>query len=278
MGGSRTERFGIAARLDRQMLRRRAGQASFARGEQYFVDGHVRALVERRGVVSAAVEGTQSYVVKLWMEGDELACSCDCPLGRDDVFCKHCVAVALAVLAGRTEPGEPRAPKVTLDDVRSQLAGEDKETLIELLLDRALEDETLRERLLFRAAKHRGKRLDVGALKVAIGRAIVPRDFVEWDRVAEHARAVDDAIATIEDALREGHAQPARELAEHALECLEERSAASMTPVDTWANRSSAFKRCIMPRARRCNRSRRSSREVCSSGSSRANKKSFIRP
>lgn len=70
----------------------------------------------------ATVRGTRDYRVTLWVEDGDLASSCTCPVGGDGLFCKHCVAVALAYRAGcRSTVETPRAsnkPTVTMDDVR----------------------------------------------------------------------------------------------------------------------------------------------------------------
>ncbi len=72
-----------------------AGERYFERGEGYHRGGHVYSLVEYDGVIVAKVAGTDEYRVRLWAE-DGLAYTCDCPLGVDGAFCKHCVAAGLA--------------------------------------------------------------------------------------------------------------------------------------------------------------------------------------
>ena len=77
-------------------IRQLAGERFFARGEKYFDEGRVHGLTEYRGQVAAKVAGTEDYRVKLWAERGRLGYSCSCPVGDDEEFCKHCVAVALA--------------------------------------------------------------------------------------------------------------------------------------------------------------------------------------
>ncbi|HJX15621.1 MAG TPA: hypothetical protein VJ386_07785, partial [Candidatus Deferrimicrobiaceae bacterium] len=72
--------------LDRRSLRRMAGARSFERGEEYFADGQVGALVEHQGTIAAKVQGTRPYRVKLWAENGELGFSCTCPVGADGAF------------------------------------------------------------------------------------------------------------------------------------------------------------------------------------------------
>src|SRR4030067_2786779 len=87
--------------LDRLSLRSMAGARSLERGEEYFADGQVGALVEHQGTIAAKVQGTRSYRVKLWAENGELRFSCTCPVGADGAFCKHCVAPAPDSIRGR---------------------------------------------------------------------------------------------------------------------------------------------------------------------------------
>src|SRR4030067_63530 len=86
--------------LDRRALRRMAGARSFERGEEYFTDGQVGALVEHQGTIAAKGQGTRPYRVKLWVENGEMGFSCTCPVGADGAFCKHCVAVGLTWIDG----------------------------------------------------------------------------------------------------------------------------------------------------------------------------------
>jgi hypothetical protein len=91
-----------------------AGARVHGRGAQYLEDGRVvhEACGDER--VRAIVKGTVPYVVELWVEGGGPAWSCTCPAAEDGAFCKHCVAVALALAP---EPGErPRLRVVTNDD------------------------------------------------------------------------------------------------------------------------------------------------------------------
>jgi uncharacterized Zn finger protein len=211
-------------RLDRQALRRLAGPRSFERGEAYFADGRVLSLGEHRGAVVAKVRGAETYSAKLWVDGKKLDYSCDCPRGDDGEFCKHCVAVGLAVIAGTVKPSAPRRrkPKVTLDDVRDHLSSEQKSVLVDLLMERAVWDDALRDQLFLKAAKKRGKgAVDLEAIKEALDRAIDPGDYLNWGEVRDYSNGVDEAVNTIEEVLDDGHAAEAIDLAEHALRSTE---------------------------------------------------------
>lgn len=83
-----------------------AGPRSYARGVGYHDDGRVELESQTDGRVEALVRGTMPYRVALWVKGRTVDWSCSCPMGEDGEFCKHCVAVALALQQGddRKEP------------------------------------------------------------------------------------------------------------------------------------------------------------------------------
>ncbi|MBI2218961.1 MAG: SWIM zinc finger family protein [Candidatus Rokubacteria bacterium] len=212
--------------LDRRSLRRLAGAASFERGEDYFAGGEVRALAEHEGTITAKVRGTREYRVKLWAEDGELDYSCTCPVGTDGAFCKHCVAVGLAWLEHERAPAEgskkAARPAVTMDDVRAFLAGQDKNALVDLLMEQALDDERLRQRLLMKAAKKSPKGLDLATYREAIDNAVDIGEFVDYRSAHDYAQGIEEAIDSIEELLTEGHAAEVIELAEHALAAVED--------------------------------------------------------
>ena len=82
-------------------LRKYAGATYYSRGEGYFKDGCVGKLEIGDDYVSAAVHGSHRYRVKLSNRNGTLHGSCNCPLGQDQEFCKHQVALGLTYLASR---------------------------------------------------------------------------------------------------------------------------------------------------------------------------------
>jgi uncharacterized Zn finger protein len=146
----------FAAFLERSTLRRIAGARSFERGEDYFLNGQVKALAEHEGTITAKVQGTRPYRIELWIEEDDLEYSCTCPMGADGEFCKHCVAVGLSwtenIEQKNLKKGK-QAPGVTIEDVRTYLLGQDKNALVEMLVNRSMEDDRLRQSLFIKAAK-----------------------------------------------------------------------------------------------------------------------------
>lgn len=140
--------------LSRQDLRELAGERYYERGVGYFEEERVRALVVYGEALAATVEGTEDYRVVLRAGGAALEHSCTCPLGEDDAFCKHCVAVGLTWIdkaGGKAARRKARRAVTTLDDVRVFLERQDRDGLVELLLGAALDNERLCERLLTEA-------------------------------------------------------------------------------------------------------------------------------
>jgi hypothetical protein len=147
-----------------QVVEGLAGARVHERGVQYFEDGRVVHEADGGERVRAIVKGTVPYVVELWVEGGGPAWSCTCPAAEEGAFCKHCVAVALALAP---EPGErPRLRVVRNDsggeggdtggrhrrpDLETFVAGLSRERLVEIVLGQALMDRRLYKRLMAEA-------------------------------------------------------------------------------------------------------------------------------
>ena len=209
--------------LTRDALRQLAGARSFERGEDYFATGQVISLVEYAGKLTATVQGTEDYRVKLSIRDGALDYDCTCPMGADGAFCKHCVAVGLAWLtdAHGTSPTlkaeTDDTPVVTLDDARAWLVQQDKTKLVEMLLDQATLDTHLRERLLLEAAKAAGQGASVATIRKAMDRATRTGGFVDYRAAHDFSIGIDQVVDSIADLLKAGHAAEVIGLIEHAL-------------------------------------------------------------
>ena len=100
---------------------------------------------KRRPAASVAlVRGNRDYTVLLTSYEGALDYSCDCPIGSDGAFCKHCVAAALAWLNRDAAPARPsvrrKAREVTLADAARILQLEDTNTLAKIMIDWAKDD------------------------------------------------------------------------------------------------------------------------------------------
>ncbi len=214
---SRPEKSVLEGVLTSDTLFELAGDQYFERGEDYHDRGLVRALVEHEGTVAAKVLGTYEYRVRLGADGDELLHSCDCPLGMDGEICKHCVAVGLAWLAGDVPKDAPGGP-VTMEDARKYLEEQDKNILVRIIMEQAMVDERLRERILLRASRMGG--LDLASFRRAIDDAV---DFDDdyYGSLRDYAERIENVVASIAELLEEGFAAEVVELSEYALAAVE---------------------------------------------------------
>jgi uncharacterized Zn finger protein len=133
-----------------------------------------------------------------------------------------------------TKPANNSAPPtVTLADVEAYLARQNKAHLLELLMEQVKEDDRLRERLLFKAARTAAKGLDLAVYRQAIFSAVAPDEYVSYREMWDYTSGIDEAVASVEDLLAEGYAAEVIELAEYALKEVEE----AMHSVDDSAGR-----------------------------------------
>jgi uncharacterized Zn finger protein len=214
--------------LNDDVLRRLAGDQSYGRGVDYHLHGRVELLGGNNGSLLAAVRGSRDYTVRLAAEAGALDFSCDCPIGEQGGFCKHCVAAALAWLSqsGTAETDDrPKAAETTLAGARRLLLSQDKETLVETILEWAKTDNQLRERLILHAARHTGPESAVLAVHKALTKAVQARGFIRAREMASYARAVNRAIDAIEQLLRDGQAPGVARLCEAAAALIMHRSA-----------------------------------------------------
>lgn len=133
MGYSHADERGPLVRENGLMLPRielLADEGSLDRGRDYFRRGRVlRVTTQPDGSVEGVVEGKHFYRVRLLARSWE----CDCPMGVSGVFCKHCVAVALAAAAEAAgtslvdDSGRPRSAQVPA--AAAGLADAKKQTL-----------------------------------------------------------------------------------------------------------------------------------------------------
>lgn len=136
-------------------LKALAGARSFERGLGYL--DAVSGLDVGEGSVTAVVHGTDVYEVELTLDGgDGISGWCDCPYGQEGNFCKHCVAVGLAVLRrAKTIPQQRAAARARSSGLEAWLSGLSREQLLVLVREQVAEDRELRRRLELRAAAAR---------------------------------------------------------------------------------------------------------------------------
>ena len=77
---------------------------AYPRGEVYFDEGRVQALVVTAGAVDGTVIGSAAYRARIELAAGALRSACTCPVGGG---CKHVVALGLAYLADRGVSAAP---------------------------------------------------------------------------------------------------------------------------------------------------------------------------
>lgn len=210
----------ISNALNKDTLRRMAGQITFERGEHYFARGKVASLLEYQGMIIAKVSGNNSYQVKLRIEDSKIQFSCTCPMGQEGVFCKHNVAVGLACLDRKTS-GLVEEPTITMNHVGRWLESQNKEVLVKIIVEQALNDERLLRQLFLKVTKNRSDGVDVAAYKKAIEEAVYINDFISYREAYDYASGIDDVIDSIEELLEDNHAVEVVELVDYTLNAVE---------------------------------------------------------
>ncbi len=215
----------LTALLSTTSLRELAGDVCFARGEEYFQEGRVHKLEATSEALKARVRGTRDYRVRFWSEENRLRSACSCPASEDGSVCKHAVAVALTWLANQGQSGSSRKrrrPSLSKDDVRKHMWAMEKEELVDLLMERAEWDDKLSRQLFLLAAKQQSLGPDLHTYRRSIDQAVMTDGFVEYGRMYDYVRGIDEVVDQVAALLADGHAEAVIELAEHALAAVEE--------------------------------------------------------
>ena len=196
-----------------------AGQRSFERGRDYALDGRVHKLTATGEQVDAKVRGSTSYQVRLWADDGEAAWACTCPVGREERFCKHAVAVGLVAI-GSVEPEHGgRADEVDLADYLADL---DHQALVDLLLERAAADGLFDARLRAAAASKRGGRPDLTSYRQALVAAFETDGYVDYREAYDFTTGIRSVLDELQLLLDDGHADDVMALSEYAADLAED--------------------------------------------------------
>jgi uncharacterized Zn finger protein len=230
----------LAKSLTGPNLLRLAGDLYYQRGVDYFRRGLVKSLEIWENTIQAVVHGSEDYEVEIAAGPRGLDFSCSCPLGQDELFCKHLVATGLAWLAAQAAPppaeagGKTRAsvrpglPSITAGQIAETLRAEDHAALVELVLEWARDDAALRAKLVQHTALAMGPEAAAREVKRALEKAIGVRGYVSYQEVDGYAGRVHAAIDSLARLLAAGNAVAAIELSQTALRWL----AAAIESVD----------------------------------------------
>jgi uncharacterized Zn finger protein len=187
---------------------------SYERGVDYFQAGAVDDLIYSQGWAIAQVIGSDTYQVRLRVDGMTPEWQCDCPVGEDGLFCKHCVAVGLVWL-DRIEKGEVETDSA--ETLRSYLEQQDKNALIAWLIDAAENHPELRQRLMAENTTA-APQLDIKQVKQQIRQALSVRGFVDYRGMRRFVTRVRPVVSMLEGMVEQGRSTEALQLLQYALE------------------------------------------------------------
>lgn len=223
--------------LTRGTLKLLAGGGAFHRGEEYFNEGFVESLAVDQERASAIVQGTRAYRCNLRAKGEGVQGDCTCPAYEDAGFCKHLVAVGLAVMEPEPKADEPdirerirprkrdaKSVDSSIEKIRAHLSELSHERLVEMLIDRAINDAPFLRSLRVGVLERKPSGIEgktsaevISALKDAIDQATQVENGDEWPDEYETARELEALIERTEALLKAGHAAGVVELAEYFL-------------------------------------------------------------
>ncbi len=224
---------------DGPLLRELAGARVFGRGQTYAQGGAVQALSVSWDAddlrAQATVSGTQDYAVDWRIDRDgAVDANCDCPHAQDGCFCKHQVALGLALhalLAGaELAPDDAAKKKIAAAAKRAQTQTANRQALRDFLRRQSAPD--LAERMWQWAERDRALMAEVRswaamdaaaagggaaeALKPVINQLLGYRDFIDYDEAGGYARRAQSVVTLLSQTTKRDPVQ-ARGLCEHAL-------------------------------------------------------------
>lgn len=196
-----------------------AGPKSFERGLEY-VEA-VEELEFEGAEINAIVTGTYEYDVTIWRERGTLAGQCSCPWSQEGNFCKHCVAVGLAVLTasatderGTGTAGLTPVGRADLEAWIDALSAEDLRTELRALIRG---DRGLRRRFELRAAQASQDVDQVRKLaRQVLGRGGL-REPLEYEDAFDYARNVREVAEAVSALIDEGNAADALDIVREAM-------------------------------------------------------------
>lgn len=217
--------------FSRRSVEAMADRLSFERGLLYAANGRVGKRTVTASSVKAKVRGSSSYQVRLSLDDDdEPAYDCSCPVGQEGRFCKHSVAVALVVTDAVADPHHAAEAVI---DVRAYLGGLDHQALIDLLMERAADDDIFDARLRMDAARATAGPPQLGVLRHAIDEAFMVHDYVGYREMYAYASNINTVLDSLQDVLEDGNAEAVVALSEHAIDRAED-AVGSVDDSDGW--------------------------------------------
>ncbi|WP_375502145.1 SWIM zinc finger domain-containing protein [uncultured Jatrophihabitans sp.] len=189
---------------------------------QYAIVGRVSKVSTTSEGATATVQGSADYQVELWCDDDEAGYVCSCPMGGEDRFCKHAVAVALVATDAVVADEAPSADPSKEVDLATYLRGLDHDALVDLLEERAAADDLFEGRLRMAAARTTVGTPSLAAFRHALAAAFETDGFISYREAYDYTSGIDSVLDSLGQLLEDGHADAVVQLAEHAAELAEE--------------------------------------------------------
>lgn len=178
-----------------------AGDRSYARGEDYV--RYVRGLRITAQKANASVQAKRVYAVELDWSGPQPDGFCTCPHAGDGHFCKHLVAVGLAVIDSGAVADAAR--------VEATVQAMDIDELRELVMSLAHRDGEVRRMLEVRATAASGDDTTAKAeFEAYVRNALEFRGFIDYRESYAVAEAASQVLDELERHLNAGCAEIVR--------------------------------------------------------------------
>lgn len=208
-------------RFDVETLQKLAGANAFARGEAYCRKSQVMLLSVEPGRVLAHVAGSDDYRTELTGYGQHIDGTCTCPAYGRGTFCKHMVAVALAVNAGSNQA--EAAEDSLLARIRRHLEAKDGKALVDIIIGLAERDTGLLRKLeIAAAASDLDDKTAETRLRQMIDKAIGSSRNIDYYDIRDWADGVAEALDAVAELVPAGRPELAFRLADRALGKLEQ--------------------------------------------------------
>lgn len=202
--------------IDESTLKMLSGEAAFNRGKAYYRDDTVEQLQILGSTITAEVQGSELYRVRLKHTATLLEGSCDCPASDNIDFCKHCVAVGLVYLQ-HLQTGEQLKNSKRPDLLHNYLLTHDKAVLAQILTELIHNDPLLEDQWMLKAEVAAGK-LDSKEFKKRITKAIpYNRNIYRYPQVRNYFARIDQLAEQLTELLPQFKAHDALALIDYAL-------------------------------------------------------------
>lgn len=192
-----------------------AGDRSYARGEEYV--RYVRGLRTTPPTASASVQAKRVYTVELDWSGGQPDGFCTCPHAADGHFCKHLVAVGLAVIdSGAVDGATP-----TMSAVEATVRAMGVDELRELVIALAERDGEVRRMLEARAASASGEDATAKAeFEALVRKALEFRGYIDYREAFVFAGDAGRVLDELERHVNDGAAELVRPALRYAVTVL----------------------------------------------------------